>query len=51
MLLAVSAAAALLGRALVAHVRLATVRRVGAVVCGVLAVLTALRAAGVDLGV
>lgn len=46
-LLLVSGAGALLGRALLRRVRLSTVRRVGAVVCAVLAVVTALGAAGV----
>jgi Ca2+/H+ antiporter, TMEM165/GDT1 family len=50
-LLLVSGGGALLGRALLARVRLGTVRRVGAVVCAVLAVLTALQAAGADLPV
>lgn len=46
-LLFVSGLAALLGRALLTRIRLATVRRVGASVCAVLAVVTALQAAGV----
>ena len=48
-LLIVSGLAALLGRALVRRVRLSLVQRVGAVVCAVLAVLTAAQAAGADL--
>jgi putative Ca2+/H+ antiporter (TMEM165/GDT1 family) len=48
-LLVVSGLGAALGRALLARVRLGTVRRVGAVVCGLLAVLSALDAAGVNL--
>lgn len=43
-LLAVSGLAALVGRALLARLRLATVRRAGAVVCAVLAVVTAAEA-------
>jgi putative Ca2+/H+ antiporter (TMEM165/GDT1 family) len=50
-LLLVSGLGALLGRWLLTWVRLATVRRIGGTVCGVLAVLTALQAAGVDLPV
>jgi putative Ca2+/H+ antiporter (TMEM165/GDT1 family) len=50
-LLLVSGLGALLGRALLQRVRLATVRRIGATVCAVLAVLTALQVAGVDLPV
>ena len=46
-LLLVSGLAALLGRALLARIRLATVRRVGATVCAVLAAVTALQAAGI----
>jgi putative Ca2+/H+ antiporter (TMEM165/GDT1 family) len=46
-LLVVSGVAALLGRALLARLRLSTVRKVGASVCAVLAVLTLLAAAGV----
>lgn len=46
-LLLVSGMAALLGRALLRRVPLVTVRRVGAAVCGVLAVLAVLSAAGV----
>ena len=46
-LLLVSGAGALLGPALLARVRLATVRRIGGGVCAVLAVLTGLQAAGV----
>lgn len=45
-LLLVSGLAALLGRALLTRIRLSTVRRVGAGVCAVLAVVTALQAAG-----
>lgn len=48
-LLLVSGAGALLGRALLARVRLATVRRIGATVCAALAVLTTLQAVGVQL--
>lgn len=47
-LLVVSGAAALLGRVLLTRLRLATVRRTGATVCAVLAVVTALQAVGVD---
>jgi Ca2+/H+ antiporter, TMEM165/GDT1 family len=50
-LLLVSGLGAMLGRTLLTRLRLATVRRVGGTVCGVLAVLTALQAAGVDLPV
>lgn len=50
-LLLVSGAGALLGRLLLARLRLATVRRIGASVCAVLAVLAALQAAGVELPV
>ncbi|NHC15492.1 TMEM165/GDT1 family protein [Motilibacter deserti] len=50
-LLAVSGLAALLGKALLLKVRLSTIRRVGAVVCLVLAGLTAAQAAGVELPV
>jgi Ca2+/H+ antiporter, TMEM165/GDT1 family len=46
-LLVVSGVGALLGRALLARLRLSTVRRIGGTVCGVLAVLTLLAAAGV----
>ena len=46
-LLLVSGLGALLGRALLARIRLSTVRRVGAAVCAVLAVVTALQAAEV----
>lgn len=46
-LLVVSGVAALLGRALLARVSLGAVRRAGAVVCAVLAVLALLSAAGV----
>jgi putative Ca2+/H+ antiporter (TMEM165/GDT1 family) len=45
-LLIVSGAAALLGRALLGRVRLSVVRRVGALVCAVLAVVTVAEAAG-----
>lgn len=47
-LLVVSGAAALLGRVLLTRLRLSTVRRTGATVCAVLAVVTALQAVGVD---
>jgi putative Ca2+/H+ antiporter (TMEM165/GDT1 family) len=47
-LLVVSGFGALLGRALLARMRLATLRRVGAGVCALLAVLTLLAAAGVE---
>jgi Ca2+/H+ antiporter, TMEM165/GDT1 family len=50
-LLLVSGLGALLGRALLTRVRLSTVRRIGAGVCAVLAVLTALQAAGLSLPV
>jgi Ca2+/H+ antiporter, TMEM165/GDT1 family len=50
-LLVVSGLGALLGRALLTRVRLATVRRIGASVCALLAVLTALQVVGVDLPV
>lgn len=50
-LLCVSGLAALLGKALLARMRLSQIRRVGAVVCAVLAVLTALSALGVELPV
>ncbi len=50
-LLLVSGAAALLGKALLTRLRLSTIRRVGAGVCGVLAVLTALSVVGLDLPV
>ncbi|MDP9221349.1 MAG: TMEM165/GDT1 family protein [Actinomycetota bacterium] len=50
-LLLVSGIGAVAGRWLLGRVRLATVRRVGGGVCLVLAVITALQAAGVDLGV
>ncbi len=46
-LLLVSGIGALAGRALLRRVRLATVRRIGAMVCALLAVLTLLSAAGV----
>lgn len=46
-LLLVSGIGAVAGRTLLRHVRLATVRRIGAGVCAVLAVLTLLGAAGV----
>lgn len=46
-LLVVSGVAALLGRTLLRRVRLSTVRRIGAGVCALLAVLTLLAAAGV----
>ncbi len=45
----VAGAAALLGRALLRRMRLSTIRRIGGWVCLVLATLTALAAAGVDL--
>lgn len=45
-LLLVSGAGALLGRALLARLRLATVRRIGAAVCAVLAVVSAAGALG-----
>jgi len=48
-LLLVAAAATVLGRVLLTRMRLSTVRRVGAVVCGLLAVLAVLEVAGVDL--
>lgn len=47
-LLLVSGIGALAGRALLRLVRLSVVRRIGATVCAVLAVLTLLSAAGVD---
>lgn len=47
-LLVVAAVGALLGRALLARVRLGTVQRVGAGVCGLLAVLALLSALGVE---
>jgi Ca2+/H+ antiporter, TMEM165/GDT1 family len=50
-LLVVSGIGAVAGRWLLGRVRLATVRRVGGGVCLVLAVITALQAAGVDLGI
>lgn len=50
-LLIVSGLAALLGRALLARMRLSTVRRSGAVVCAVLAALTLAQVAGVSLPV
>jgi putative Ca2+/H+ antiporter (TMEM165/GDT1 family) len=50
-LLLVSGIGAVAGRWLLGRVRLATVRRVGGGVCLVLAVITALQAAGVDLGI
>src|SRR4051794_4341902 len=50
-LLLVSALGAAAGRALLRRVRLATVQRVGGAVCLVLAVLSGLQAAGVDLPV
>lgn len=46
-LLAVSGVAAVVGRALLSRMRLSTIRRIGGTVCGVLAVLTLLSAAGV----
>ena len=46
-LLLISGIGALLGRAILARMRLSTVRRIGAGVCGLLAVLTLLAAAGV----
>jgi putative Ca2+/H+ antiporter (TMEM165/GDT1 family) len=46
-LLLISGIGALLGRALLKRMRLATIRRVGGGVCGLLAVLTLLAAAGV----
>ena len=48
-LLVVSGLAVLLGRALLARLRLATVRRVGGLVCAVLALLTAGEALGLPL--
>jgi Ca2+/H+ antiporter, TMEM165/GDT1 family len=48
-LLVVSGLGALLGRALLVRLRLATVRRIGAGVCAVLAVVTAVQAAGLQL--
>lgn len=48
-LLVVSGLAALLGRALLAKVRLSLVRRGAAIVCGLLAVLAFAEAAGADL--
>ena len=48
-LLLVSALGAVAGRALLRHVRLATVQRVGGGVCLLLAVLSGLQAAGVDM--
>jgi putative Ca2+/H+ antiporter (TMEM165/GDT1 family) len=45
-LLLVSGIGALVGRALLKRMRLSTIRRVGAVVCAILAVLTLLSAAG-----
>lgn len=48
-LLLVSGLGALLGRALLARLRLSTVQRVGAGVCLLLAVLSALQALGVEL--
>jgi len=48
-LLLVSGIGALAGRTLLRHVRLSLVRRVGAAVCAVLAVLTLLSAAGVPI--
>ena len=50
-LLLVSALGAVIGRALLGRVRLATIRRVGGGVCVVLAVLTALQAVGLELPV
>jgi putative Ca2+/H+ antiporter (TMEM165/GDT1 family) len=50
-LLAVSGAAALLGRTLLTRIRLAIVRRVGATLCVALAVAAGLAAAGVDVPV
>jgi putative Ca2+/H+ antiporter (TMEM165/GDT1 family) len=50
-LLLVSGLGAALGRALLARMRLGTVQRIGACVCLLLAVLTGLQAAGVDLPV
>jgi putative Ca2+/H+ antiporter (TMEM165/GDT1 family) len=50
-LLLVSGIGAVAGRWLLGRVRLATIRRVGGGVCLVLAVITALQAAGVDLGI
>ncbi|WP_460460788.1 TMEM165/GDT1 family protein [Angustibacter peucedani] len=50
-LLLVSALGAAAGRALLRRVRLATVQRIGGVVCLLLAVLSGLQAAGVDLPV
>jgi putative Ca2+/H+ antiporter (TMEM165/GDT1 family) len=50
-LLLVSAVGAVAGRWLLGRVRLATIRRVGGVLCLVLATLTALQTVGVDLPV
>ena len=50
-LLLVSGVGAVAGRWLLGRVRLATIRRVGGGVCLLLAVITALQAAGVDLAV
>ena len=50
-LLLVSALGAVIGRALLGRVRLATIRRIGGGVCVLLAVLTALQALGLDLPV
>ena len=50
-LLLVSALGAVIGRALLGRVRLATIRRIGGGVCVLLAVLTGLQALGLDLPV
>jgi putative Ca2+/H+ antiporter (TMEM165/GDT1 family) len=50
-LLLVSGIGAVAGRWLLRRVRLATIRRVGGGVCLVLALVTALQAAGVDIGI
>jgi putative Ca2+/H+ antiporter (TMEM165/GDT1 family) len=50
-LLLVSGIGAVAGRWLLRRVRLATIRRVGGSVCLVLALITALQAAGVDIGI
>ena len=50
-LLLVSGVGAVAGRWLLGRMRLSTIRRVGGGLCLVLAAITALQAAGVDLGV
>jgi putative Ca2+/H+ antiporter (TMEM165/GDT1 family) len=50
-LLLVSGVGAVAGRWLLGRVRLSTIRRVGGSVCLLLAVITALQALGVDLGI